>query len=391
MPPTTRATHRAKPKASPADDDGVSTTAAILAAATESGDEFPGLSARAGTLSVAIVGLFVLALLYTLYVARALVLPIVLAVLLSFILWPIVRLLRTLRIPEGVGALIVVVGLASVIAYGAYALSGPAASWLAAAPQALQRIEVRLRTVRETVADMQETTTRVEQMANVGGDPKPVVAVQQGSSLSSLVIASTGQVLANFGVVLVLAYFLLASGDLFLNKCLHVMPTRRDRKMLLDMARQLQNHISGYLFTVSVINAGLGVAVAIVMALYGLPNALLWGALAAAFNFVPYIGAAVGIVCVAAASLITFNTLGHALAPPATYLALTTVEAYLVTPAVLSHRFTLNPVVVLVGLLFWGWIWGIPGALIAVPMLMTMKIVCDYVPSLSTLGEFLSS
>jgi predicted PurR-regulated permease PerM len=228
-------------------------------------------------------------------------------------------------------------------------------------------------------------------MATVGGNEKQVVAVQQGPSLSSLLLASTWELLAGFGVILVLAYFLLASGDLFLRKFLHALPTRRDRQMLLKMARELQDHISGYLFTVTLINAGVGVGVAIAMAIYGLPNALLWGALAASFNFVPYIGAGVGIVCVAAASLITFDTLGQALAPPATYLALTTVEAYVVTPAVLSHRFTLNPVVVLVGLLFWGWLWGIPGALIGMPLLMTMKIVCDYVPSLSTLGEFMSS
>jgi predicted PurR-regulated permease PerM len=204
-------------------------------------------------------------------------------------------------------------------------------------------------------------------------------------------LASTSEVLAGIGVVLVLAYFLLASGDLFLRKCMNVLHTKRDRQLLLKMARELQDSISGYLLTVSLINAGLGVAVAVVMALYGLPNALLWGAIATVFNFVPYIGASVGIGCVAAASLITFDTLGHALAPPATYLALTTVEAYLVTPAVLSHRFTLNPVVVLIALLFWGWLWGIPGALIAVPILMTAKIVCDYVPSLATFGEFLSN
>jgi predicted PurR-regulated permease PerM len=378
------------------DDDGITTPAAILAAATEAGGEAPSRrrpTGRAtGAARVALVGLFVLAILYTLSVARVLILPVVLAILLSFILWPIVRVLKRLHIPEALGALFVLLGLASLLGYGVYALTGPAAAWLAAAPQALPRIEARLRVVKETVADVQEATNRVEQMATVGGEEKKqVVAVQQGPSLSSLLLASTWELLAGFGVFLVLAYFLLASGDLFLRKFLHALPTRRDRQMLLQMARELQDHISGYLFTVTLINAGVGVGVAIAMALYGLPNALLWGALAASFNFVPYLGAGVGIVCVAVASLITFDTLGHALAPPATYLALTTIEAYVITPALLSHRFTLNPVVVLVGFLFWGWIWGIPGALIAMPLLMTMKIVCDYVPSLSTLGEFMSS
>jgi predicted PurR-regulated permease PerM len=210
-----------------------------------------------------------------------------LAILLSFILWPIVAssAVSTFRKRWGI---VVLLGLASVLGYRVYALSGPAASWIAAAPQALPRIEARLRVVKETVADVQEATNRVEQMATVGGnEKKQVVAVQQGPSLSSLLLASTWELLAGFGVILVLAYFLLASGDLFLRKFMHALPTRRDRQMLLKMARELQDHISGYLFTVTLINAGVGVGVAIAMAIYGLPNALLWGALAASFNFVP--------------------------------------------------------------------------------------------------------
>lgn len=367
-------------------DDGVSAPVAVLASAAESAAELPPPE-RVG---FAVVGLFVLAVLYTLFIARVLILPIVLAILLSLVLWPIVRLLRRARIPEPLGALFVLLGIAAVTAYGVYALSGPASTWFAAAPQALRRIETRLRVVKETVADVQAATSRVEQMATVG-EPAKVVAVQGGSTWSSLILASTSEVLAGLGVILVLTYFLLASGDLFLRKCMRALPTRRDRQLLLAMATELQGHISGYLLTVSLINLGVGVGVAIAMAFYGLPNPLLWGALAATFNFVPYIGAGFGIACVAAASLITFDTLGQALAPPATYLAITTVEAYIVTPAVLSHRFTLNPVVVLIALLFWGWIWGVAGALLAMPMLMTAKIVCDYVPGLKTFGEFLSN
>lgn len=365
----------------------VTAPAAVIAAALE-----PATPARGErAVRVAIVGLFILAVLYTLFAARVLLLPIVLAILMSFILWPVVRGLRRLRVPEAVGALVVLVGMTLTVGYAVYALSGPAASWLATAPQALRRIETRLRVVKETVADVQAATSRVEQIATVGGgDAERVVAVQ-GASLSSLLLASTSEVVATSVIILVLAYFLLASGDLFLRKCMRVLPTRRDRDLLVAMARELQESISGYLFAVTLINAGLGVAVAAAMALLGLPNALLWGAIAAAFNFVPYIGSAVGIACVAAASLVSFPTLGEALLPPAVYVLLTTIEAYLVTPAVLSRRFTLNPVVVLVGLLFWGWIWGIPGALIAMPLVMTIKIVCDYVPSLATVGEFLSN
>ncbi len=369
-------------------DDGIVAPAAMMAAAVGTGDRRRGVS---NVVSVATVGLFALAVLYTLYIARVLILPIVLAVFLSFILWPLVRGLRRLYVPEALGALLVLTTLTASFGYGIYALSGPAASWLESAPQALYRIELRLRTVKQTVEDVEAATNRVEEIASGSDDPKRQEVTLRGPSLVSLMWTNAGGIIASCFIILVLAFFLLASGDLFLNKCLRVLPTRRDRYMLLAMARELQDTISGYLLTVTLINAALGVAVGVAMALCGLPNAVLWGVMAATFNFVPYIGSAVGITCVAAASLITFDTLSQAITPPAVYLMLTTLEAYLLTPAVLSRRFTLNPLVVLVSLLFWGWIWGVPGALLAMPIIVTLRIVCDYVPSLATIGEFLSN
>lgn len=338
---------------------------------------------------IALVGLFGLAVLYTLFVARVLLLPVVLAILTRFILWPIVRGLKRLRIPEGLGALIVLAGLGAGFAWGAYALSGPAAIWLQAAPQALRRIEARVRVVKETVQDVRQATDRVEKLATVGDEP-PVVAVQ-GPGLATILLTGTWNVAATAGMVLILTYALLASGDLFLRKLITALPTFREKKRVVAMSREMQDSISAYLLTVSLINAGLGVAVALAMYGLGMPNPMLWGVLAATLNYIPYLGAATGIAIVAAVSLITFDTLGRAAAAPGAYLLLAAVEGYLVTPLIHSRRFTLNPVVVLLGLFFWGSIWGIPGALLAVPLLVTLRILCDYVPSLHVVGEFLGS
>lgn len=340
-----------------------------------------------GATDVALVGLLILAVLYTLFLARVLVLPIVLAILTSFILAPIVRGMRRIGIPDALGAAIVIAALAASVAWGAYTLSGPATSWLQAAPQAFSRIEARVRVVKDAVQDLGQATSRVEQLATVGAQPT-LVAVQ-GPGLGELLFFGTWNVVAAVGLVLILGYFLLASGDLFLRKVVTALPRLRDRKVAVAMSREIQESVSAYLFTVSLINAVFGAAVGFAMLALGMPNPLLWAALAAILNFIPFIGPLVGIAIVFAAAVLTYNTFGAALAPPGAYLALHILEGSFLTPLILSRRFTLNPVVVILGLVFWGWIWGIPGALLAMPLLVTLKILCDHIPSLAVLGEFL--
>lgn len=366
--------------------DAVVPLAAAPPVAIDSADEGSPASPQTAA-TAALVGLFGLASIYTLYVARALLLPVLLAMLLSFILWPIVRGLKRWGVPEGVGALLVLAGLAAAVGWGGYELSAPAATWLQEAPQTFRRIEARVRVVKETVQDMSQATDQMEKLTSVGDAPR-VVALQ-GPGLGATLLTGTWNVAAAAGIVLILTYFLLASGDLFLRKLIGVLPTFRDKKRVVAMSREIQDSVSAYLFTVSLINAGVGVCVGLSMTVLGMPNPMLWGALAAVLNFVPYIGAAAGIGIVGCVALATFDRLADAVAAPGMYLLLTTVEAYFVTPMIFSRRFTLNPVIVLLGLLFWGWIWGIPGALLAVPLLVTLRILCDYIPSLHVLGEFL--
>ena len=168
------------------------------------------------------------------------------------------------------------------------------------------------------------------------------------------------------------------------------MPTLRDKKRAVEISHEVQQNISQYLFSVSLINIGMGLLVGGGLYLMGVPNAAMWGLFVAVLNFVPYFGPVAGVIALGTVGLLTFDTLGKGLLPPALYLVLHLLEANLVTPMLLGRRFTLNPVVIFVSLIFWTWLWGVPGALLSVPILVSIKVVCDRVPALSPVSELLN-
>jgi predicted PurR-regulated permease PerM len=346
------------------------------------------LTDRLEVRSVAITGLFVLAVLYTLFFARAFLLPIVLAVLLDFLLSPVIRALKRVRIPEPLGAAVVMLALLGGVGGVGYSLADPAREWVQLAPQSLAKVQKRLGELRRPVDQMTRTAEQVEEATEVS-KPGPQEVVVRGPRLSERLFGSTQSILVGALETLILLYFLLAAGDLFLQKLIKVLPLLRDKKKAVAIARETEASISTYLFTVAVVNIGLGVAVTLVMLLLKMPNALLWGTLAALAEFVPYIGATVMVVLLAMAGLVVFPDVGRALLVPGAYLAVNLVQANFISPTVLGRRLTLNPVAILVGLAFWWWIWGVGGAFIAVPLLATFKIFCDHIESLAPIGEFL--
>ncbi len=188
-----------------------------------------------------------------------------------------------------------------------------------------------------------------------------------------------------------LLYLLLASGDMFIHKLVHVMPTWRDKKRAVEINREIQHNISHYLFSVSLINLGLGLIATVGFYFMGVPNAAMWGMVVAILNYVPYFGPIVGVTFLATVGLLFFDSLWQGLLPPCWYLLLHLLEANLVTPILLGRRFTLNPVMIFISLIFWTWLWGVPGALLSVPILVSIKVVCDRVPTLSPVSELLAS
>ena len=349
------------------------------------------LGEHADARHVALVGLFVLAVFYTLHLAQAFVLPIVLAVLLDFMLSPVVRALKKRRIPEPVGAGLIILGLLGALGAGGWYLAEPAADWIRRVPESTAAVQRKLQTMRGSVEQVTKAAEQVEKATEVAASEGVRQVEIKGPSLSKQLFGGTASLLSGATVVLFLTYFLLAVGDLFLQKLVAVLPQFKDKKTAVSIARETEAQISVYLFTSTLINVGVGVVTAIAMWLVGMPNAALWGVVAAVLNFVPYVGALVNMVVLALAAFVTFDSVSRALLVPAVFFGINLIEGNLVTPMILGRRMRLNTVALFIGFVFWWYIWGVAGAILAVPMLAALKIICDHIESLTPIGEFLGT
>lgn len=342
--------------------------------------------------SMGITVLAVLAVLYTLHFAREFLMPIVIAQLLSFLFSPAVRWLARMKIRPPVGAALVIVGMLTLGVFGVYELSGPVKTWVTNAPQTLAAAQDRMGAIIRPIVRAQEQVAQVEEAAEeASGSSGAQEVVVRGPSLISRIFGGTQRFVVGMLEVLILLYFLLAAGDLFLQKLIKVLPNLRDKKKAVDIARATEASISTYLLTTAAITIVEGLVVAAAMYALGMPNPLLWGALVVVLEFIPYLGALAMVVILTIAAITTYDSIGQAMLVPAVFLLINVVQANFVSPFLLGHRLALNPVALLVGLTFWFWIWGIPGAFIAVPLLATFKIFCDHIESLASVGEFLGT
>jgi predicted PurR-regulated permease PerM len=345
-----------------------------------------GLSLR--TINLA---LLILAVLACAYVARTLLFPIILAVVLALLLRPAVIALQHLKIGESIGAALV---LALVVAaFGALAthLYEPAVRWAEMGPAEIRRLERKLRDVSRPVQAVRGATDKVAELANAtapAASKKPAVVVERPSFTEVFVTAqwAVGSAL----VTLMLLYFLLASGDLFLRKLIRVLPGLRDRILAVEISRSVQAEIGRYFAATTLLNIGLGVATTLAMMALGVPSPALIGTAAGLLNFLPYVGAATTLLGIFVVSALSLDGATQIVLPALAFLALTTIEGQLVQPIVLGRRLALNPVAVFIWVLLWAWLWGVPGLLVAVPMLVALRICAEKIPSLNPLAELLS-
>ena len=199
------------------------------------------------------------------------------------------------------------------------------------------------------------------------------------------------QFAVTLAATIILAVFLLASGDMFYEKLVRILPNLTARKQALHIVYAIETEVSTYVLTLSAINAGLGLAVAVTFQALGMPSPYLWGILVFVLNFVPYVGAFLALILISFFAVISFDTIGHAMLVPLSFLAWSLLESEIVQPQIMGRKFEMNAVVILLFLAFWSWLWGIAGAAIAVPALISLKIFCSHMDSLSGLGEFLSA
>jgi predicted PurR-regulated permease PerM len=342
------------------------------------------------SLTLAVTGLFVLAVFYTLYFARDILLPLVLATLLTLVLRPVMRLLIKIKIPQPIGAAMVVAGLLGGLGASAGLLIQPASEWIAKAPETLNQVERKLRIFKRSIEQMSKAAEKVEKMASADNTPKAKPLPAQ-PPLASRILGGAQKIFVVAAPTVVLLFFLLAAGDLFLRKLVKVLPTLADKRRAVTVVHTVQDEMAVYLFTITCINAGLGLATGVAMYWLGMPNPALWGMMAALFNYVPYLGPLISLIILTIVAVITFDGLGQTIAVPAVFFMLTFIEGQILTPYITGHRLTLNPVVIFLSMLLWGWLWGIVGTLIAVPIAMIFRIVCEHVEALKPIGEFLGS
>jgi predicted PurR-regulated permease PerM len=339
--------------------------------------------------SIALVGIFVLLTLAFLYFARAFALPVVLAVMLSFLFRPVVRWMANIHIARSVGAALVLLTTLFLIWMGVSYLTKPANEMIRALPQNIRQAEHKIREWLPSMIHIKRAANEVSHPGADESDPSSMVGFKS-SNYSDLLFTYTTSFLGGTLETLVLLYFLLASGDMFMHKLVKVLPTFHDKKHAVEIVHEVQGNISRFLLTVTCINTCLGLIVGLVLHGFQMPNALLWGVAVALLNFLPYFGPVAGVAMLAMAGLLHFDSVTLGLIPPAVYLGIHTIEANFITPTVLGRRLTLNPVVIFLSLMFWMWLWGVAGAVLAVPLLMVLRIFCEHFKPLAPFGEFLS-
>lgn len=338
--------------------------------------------------SIALTGLFILAVFYTMYFMRSILLPIVLALLVSYLLRPIVRALSRVRIPLSVSAALLIVGFLGLVVYGISALAAPASGWLQKAPAGFTELQRKLLPVKKSVAQVAHATGEIEKLASTNAETKAVEVKRH--PISEMLFVHTPEFVASAVLSVILLYFLLVYDQTFIAKLVKLLPTLSDKKAAVGIAHDIESQISRYLFTITAINVCLGLAVGTAVGLLGLPNPLMWGVMVAVLNFVPYLGALTGIICMTIGATLSFDSLGYALVFPAVYLSFGVLEGSFITPWIMGRSLTLNPVIILFSLTFWGWMWGIVGVILAVPILAAFKILCAHIKPMEPLAEFLS-
>ncbi|MBF0544277.1 MAG: AI-2E family transporter [Candidatus Riflebacteria bacterium] len=334
-------------------------------------------------------GIFALGVFGALYVASSIIFPVVLALVLNLLLQPAVNLLKSVHVPRVIGALLAIFLIIGTLVGLVVALSVPASIWAKMLPQGIPRLEAHLVVLKDPIHALQMAIQQAEQVADAPGPKGSNMAVRHDLGLTSALFAGTRAVLDGLFTTVLVLFFLLVSGDIFLRRIVEILPKFKDKRQAVDISQQIQEDISAYLITITAMNLVVGVATAVSMYFCGLGDPLLWGTTAFLLNYIPVLGPLFGTCIFVLVGMLSFDSLWWSLLPSALYLFVHILEGETLTPILLARRFTLNPVLIILSLVFWFWMWGVPGAILAVPLLAILKIVCDRLHPLKALGHFL--
>lgn len=354
--------------------------------------ETPSLPPSSNTNSLSRVAwaALILGIAYTVHAATGLILSVVVAVLLALLLAPMVKGLVSRHIPQAVAAAIVMLSLIGLVAALAINLYAPVQKWASFGPSDLRTIERKLKTFVKPVQSMQQSMQQVaDKVAQItspdeNGNKREVV-VERDPPFE--MVAKAQENIFTVLTTLMLTYFLLASGDTFLRKAVRIVPRLRDKIRIVEIAREIQTEIGRYFLTITFLSTCLGAATSLAMWMLGMPTPLLWGVMAGLLNFVPYLGPIVALIVISIVSLFTFDQPTAILLPPAVFLGLHFIEGQIAEPLIMGDRFFINPVVIFIWMLIWGWLGGAIGVLIAVPLLVALRICASHIESMRFVTE----
>ena len=339
-------------------------------------------------------GVFIILFALGLDFGREFLLPVTLAFFIALAFRPSVRRLSRRGIPAWLATSVFMALVVLSAAGFIYAVSGPVAGWIADAPSYARSFSEKLRDLRASFESVTQLTEGIQKAADTAAAaPAKEVVVSDNSPLLAFLAQGTGYsagVMTTVVLTLVIAAFMMASGDLFYEKIVRVLPTLTDKKRALRIVYDVETEVSSYLLIVTAINAGLGVSIAVAFYFLGMPMAYLWGLLAFLFNYIPYVGAIAGVALSGFMAVTVFDTLTYAMVIPLVYSLINGLENQLITPVFLGRRLQINSVAILLALTFWTWEWGIAGTMLAVPILVTIKVFSDHLDGMHGVGEFLS-
>jgi predicted PurR-regulated permease PerM len=348
--------------------------------------------------TVSLVILATLAVIAALVAGRDLLVPVALALLFTLLLRPAVRVLERFGMPTALASLLVLLFALAVVGGVVLAVERPIVDFAHEIPATLGKARHRIENLRSPLKKLERVTQQVQQVAS--GDsgkaqqqakapPPSSAAPGEGTRVAARIFGTTATLLAQFVEVVVLAFFLLASGRTFLERLVAVIPSRRDKNKTVIAVHEIEAATAHYLLATGAINFGQGVLVALAVWGLGVPSPWLWGALTFVMEFIPYLGGLAMMILLAAVGLATFDEPLRIVAPPLAYLTISTLQNNIVSPVAYGRRLKLNPLVLLVAVLFWWELWGVPGAFIAVPMVAAARIICERSDRLKPLALFL--
>lgn len=340
-----------------------------------------GLQTTRGTLRhlrairVILNSMLLLALLYTVTLTKSLLIPLVLAAFLGLALNPIVAAGKRIGLPRWLSASVLMIALLGSIGFGVSMVAPPAMGWIQGAPATVKQLLPKFRTITAPFEMANRATQNLVNGPNQHGRATPPPATASFSPWDVLATAPT--VLAAMLTVTLLVFFFLVFGDTLLRRLVEIVPDFQAKRHAVVIVRSIQTEVSRYILTTSLINLSLGLFTAGMLWWLKMPDPLLWGTVAMLANYIPYVGAISTTTILMMVGLVHFDQLGAALLPALCFIGFTIFEGNLITPMVLGRRMRVSPIAILLWLVIWGWLWGIPGALLAVPMLTSVKLIAE--------------